>query len=66
MNVRNGIKGKSLFLFAALTVVLLSSGCGGSSSQLRSQPQSIAVVLSTVSASVVPGGTTTVSRNRVE
>jgi hypothetical protein len=61
MNVRNGIKGKSFFLFAALTVVLLSSGCGGSSSQLRSQPQSIAVVLSAVAASVVPGGTTTVS-----
>src|SRR5271170_668330 len=61
MNFRNGIKGKSFFLFATLTLVLLNSGCGGSSSQLRSQPQSISVVLSTVSASVVPGGTTTVS-----
>jgi len=61
MNFRNGIKGKSFFLFAALTLVLLNSGCGGNSSQPRSQPQSISVVLSTVSASVVPGGTTTVS-----
>ena len=61
MNFRNGIKGKSFFLFAALTLVLLNSGCGGSSSQPGSQPQSISVVLSTVSASVVPGGTTTVS-----
>lgn len=61
MNVRNRIEGKSFFLLAALTVVLLNSGCGGSSSQPGSQPQSISVVLSTVSASVVPGGTTTVS-----
>jgi hypothetical protein len=61
MNFRNGIKGKSFFLFAALTAVLLNSGCGGSSSQPGSQPQSILVVLSTVSAIVVPGGTTTVS-----
>ena len=61
MNFRTEIKGKSFFLFAALTVVMLNSGCGGSSSQLASQPQPISVVLSTVSASVVPGGTTTVS-----
>lgn len=61
MNFRNGIKEKSFFSFAALTVVLLNSGCGGSSSRAGSQPQSISVVLSTVSASVVPGGTTTVS-----
>lgn len=62
MNFRKGIKGKSFFLFAALTVVLLNSGCGGSSSQPGShQSQSISVVLSTASASVVPGGTTTVS-----
>jgi hypothetical protein len=61
MNFRNGIKGESFFLFAALTLVLVNSGCGGSSSQPGSQPQSISVVLSTVSASVVPGGTTTVS-----
>jgi hypothetical protein len=64
MNIRNGFKGKSFFLFAALTVVLLNSGCGGSSSQPRSQtsqPPLISVVLSAVSASVVPGGTTTVS-----
>ncbi len=61
MNFRTEIKGKSFFLFAALTVVMLNSGCGGSSSQLASQPQPISVVLSTASASVVPGGTTTVS-----
>jgi hypothetical protein len=61
MNFRNGIKGKSFCLFAALTVVLLNSGCGGSSSQPGSQTQSISVVLSTALASVVPGGTTTVS-----
>jgi hypothetical protein len=61
MNFGDGIKGKSFFLFAALTVILLNSGCGGSYSQAESQPQSISVVLSTASANVVPGGTTTVS-----
>ena len=61
MNVRNAIRGKWFFLFAALTPVLLNSGCGGSSSQPGGQPQSISVVLSTVSASVVPGGTSTMS-----
>jgi hypothetical protein len=58
MKFRNGFKAfkaKSLFLFVALTVVLLNSGCGGSSSQ------PISVVLSTLLASVVPGGATTVS-----
>ena len=61
MNFRNGIKGEWLFLFAALTLVLLNSGCGGSYSQPESQPPSISVVLSTVPGSIVPGGTTTVS-----
>jgi hypothetical protein len=63
MNLRNGFKGKSISLFAALTVVLLNSGCGGGSSQPGSKPQppSISVVLSMVPVTVVPGGTTTMS-----
>jgi hypothetical protein len=65
MNSGNGIKSNSFFLFAALTVALLDSGCGGGSPQPGTppgtQPQSISVVLSPLSASVVPGGTTAVS-----
>src|SRR5450432_4246297 len=61
MNFRNGIKGTSLFSLAALNFAVVISGCGGGSSQPGTQSHSISVVLSPVSSSVVPGGTTPVS-----
>jgi len=61
MNRRIGIEGKSFFLLATLIVVLGNSGCGGGSSQPGTQSQSISVVLSPLSPSVAPGGTTSVS-----
>jgi hypothetical protein len=64
MNFKNGIRGELLFSVATLILALLSSACGGSSSQSGTpgtQSRSISVVLSPLSSSVVPAGTTTVS-----
>jgi hypothetical protein len=65
MNLKNGITGESVFSVTALILAVFSSGCGGSSSQPGTQPgtqsRSIAVVLSPLSSSVVPGGTAAVS-----
>jgi hypothetical protein len=65
MNFKNGIRGESFWSLAALILALFSSACGGGSSQPRTPPgtqsRSISVVLSPLSTSVVPGGTTTVS-----
>jgi hypothetical protein len=65
MNLKNGISGESIFWLVALILALFSSGCGGGSSQPGTQPgtqsRSISVVLSPLSSSVLPGGTTSVS-----
>ena len=65
MNVKNANRGDALFPVAALILTLFSSGCGGGSSQPGTQPgtlsRSVSVVLSPLSPSVVPGGTTAVS-----
>jgi hypothetical protein len=65
MNLKNGITGESLFSITALILALFSVGCGESSSppgtQSGTQSRPISVVLSPLSSSVVPGGSTAVS-----
>ncbi len=65
MNFKNRITGKWLFSVTALILALFSSGCGGGSSKLETQPgaqsRSISVVLSGFSSSVPAGGTATFS-----
>ena len=65
MNFANANRGKLLYYVAALILALANSACGGGSSQPGTQPgtlsRSISVVLSPLSSSVVPGGTTAVS-----
>jgi hypothetical protein len=65
MDFKNGIRGEWCLSLAALILALFSSACGGGSSQPGTPPgtqsRSISVVLSTLSSSVVPGGTAAVS-----
>jgi hypothetical protein len=64
MNLKNRTGSDSRFLLAFLTFSLFLAGCGGTSQSgtpPATQPRSISVVLSPLSSSVVPGGTTTVS-----
>src|ERR1700722_3656862 len=64
MNSKNGIRGEFLFAVATFMLALFISACGGGSLQPGSPgtpSRSISVVLSPLSTSVVPGGSTSVS-----
>lgn len=64
MNFKNGIRGEFLFAVATFMLALFISACAGGSSQPGPPgipSRSISVVLSPLSTSVVPGGSTSVS-----